>query len=79
MVDQLKESLPGMFRQSPPWFALLVVVGGFLAYLDRQEGRVIDREKRAESLSSLRIDTCHQVQTEATRAISELNKVMKEQ
>lgn len=68
-----------MFRASPPWFALLMVVAGFLAYLDRQEGRVIEREERMDAVSELRIDTCHDVQAQSTAAIKELNRVLLEQ
>jgi len=79
MVDKLKESLPSMFKASPPWFALLLVVGGFLAYLDRQESRVIDREKRMDAVSELRIANCHGVQAASTAAIKELNRVLLDQ
>jgi len=79
MVEKIKESLPNMFKASPPWFALLMVVGGFLAYLDRQEGRIIDREKRAETIDNLRIENCHKVQAESTAVIKELNATLMEQ
>lgn len=79
MVEKLKEALPDMWRSSPPWFALLAVIVLFLLYLDRQESRVIEREKRAEALSSFRIETCHAVQAESTDAIKRLNEVLSEQ
>lgn len=79
MVDQLKKALPDMWRNSPPWFALMAVVVLFLVYLDRQETRTVAREQRAEMLSALRIDTCHAVQAEATEAIRNLTTVLQEQ
>ena len=79
MVDQLKKALPDMWRNSPPWFALMAVVVLFLVYLDRQETRTVAREQRAEMLSALRIETCHEVQAQATEAINSLTKVLHEQ
>lgn len=79
MVEKINEALPSMFRASPPWFALLAVVAGFLGFLDRQEGRIVEREKRAEVLANLRIETCHNVQGEATAAIRELNRILTDQ
>ena len=79
MVEEIKKSLPAMWKSSPPWFALLAVVTMFLFYLDRQESRVIQREQRMEALSSLRIETCHAIQEQSTTAIKELNEVLREQ
>lgn len=79
MVEKIKEALPDMWRNSPPWFALMAVVVLFLFYLDRQETRAVEREKRAETLANFRINTCHTVQAEATEAIRELAKTLTEQ
>jgi len=79
MVEKIKESLPEMWRNSPPWFALMAVVVLFLFYLDRQENRAIEREKRFEVVSSLRIQTCHDVQAKSTQAIENLNIVLNQQ
>lgn len=79
MVKAIKENLPDMWKASPPWFALLAVVVLFLFYLDRQEQRVIEREKRAEKLSEMRIETCHLVQVKSTKAIEDLNAILREQ
>lgn len=75
----MKQSLPEMWRQSPPWFALLVVVGLFVAYIDRQEQRVIDRMKRTETLSISNIAAFEKLQSESTMAIKELNVILRDQ
>ena len=79
MVDQIKKALPDMWRNSPPWFALMAVVVLFLVYLDRQEERAINRERRLETLSDLRIKQCHDIQQKSTQAIEKLNATLSQQ
>ena len=79
MVKQIQEALPDMWKNSPPWFALLAVILIFVGYMDRQDSRMIDREKRSEQLADLRIEQCHDVQAKANEALIKLADVLNQQ
>lgn len=79
MVKQIQEKLPEMFKASPPWFAVLFVVGIFMFYIDRQEERGLRSVAAVDLVTKQRIEQCHAVQIESTAAIKQLNQVLSEQ
>ena len=50
-------------KQAPHWAALVLVVGGFLWYLDRSSNT-------DDLVAKQRIDACHQVQTRSNEVLT---------
>lgn len=78
-IEASSKDLTKIWAAAPQWATLVIVVVAFTVYLDRHEGREIEREKRLEKLADIRIEQCHAVQEEANRVMLELTHVLQEQ
>ena len=65
-----------LLYQIPHMIALLVVVGVFVFYIDRQEERFAIRLTQSDKVDDLRIDTCHAVQEQSVTAVRDLTEQM---
>lgn len=79
MTEKLKEALPEMWKASPPWFAMILVVCIFIYYQDRQANRVLESQKAMQAVSDLRIQAFQDVQEQSTEAMKTLSTTLQKQ
>jgi hypothetical protein len=68
-----------LVKQAPYLVCLLIIVGGFLVFMERRESREIDANRSADQIAQLRIDVCHDVQERSIRVMDEFNVVVRQQ
>ena len=61
---------------APHWFALLMVVGAFLIYLERHDQSVSRMSASKDILAVQRIEQCHRVQERGYDSMERLNATM---
>ena len=90
MNDQLKIGLPksvsssltglgSAMKHAPALLAIIILVGGFLWYLERHDVRESAEHSRVDQLASLRIQTCHALQERSVQSIEILNETLRDQ
>jgi len=71
--DSIVGTLLKILKDRPDFILMLLVVGGFLYYMDVQDQRAADAAEReaarADLVAEQRIATCHDMQHQATEAM----------
>ena len=71
-MENVFNSLLAVLKRRPDIILMITLVFGFLYYLDRSEDRHAVQSEKGENLATLRIDTCHDMQDQATAAMNNL-------
>ena len=71
-MENVFNSLIAVLRRRPDIILMITLVFGFLYYLDRSEDRHAAQSEKGEHLATLRIDTCHETQDQATASMNNL-------
>ena len=79
MQAKLEKHAATLSQQAPHWVCLLLVVSGFLYYLDRIDERQSIEANRVDHVAVQRIDACHDVQERAISTMTELTVIAREQ
>ena len=61
---------------APHWFALLMVVGAFLLYLERHDKAYAEMSASKDTLAVQRIAQCHSVQERGYESMDRLNATL---
>jgi len=71
-MENVFNSLIAVLRRRPDIILMITLVFVFLYYLDRSEDRHAAQSEKGEHLATLRIDTCHETQDQATASMNNL-------
>lgn len=64
-----EKSIESIATRAPHWAALVLIVGGFLYFMDRQQAT-------ADLVADQRIETCHAAQERATAVLDRLDQTL---
>lgn len=76
-MENIFDSLLTVLKRRPDIILMITLVFGFLYYLDRSEDRHAAQSEKGEHLATLRIDTCHDMQDQATEAMNNLANALR--
>jgi len=78
--DSIIGSILIVLKRRPDILALLLIVGGFLYYLDRHDTQLqaaqAVREARGDIVANQRIEVCHDVQEQAVDALERVAEML---
>ena len=78
--DSVIGSILVVLKRRPDILALLLIVGGFLYYLDRHDSQLQAaqsvRDAREDIVANQRIQTCHDVQERAILSLERVSEVL---
>lgn len=61
-IPDTASALRSLSDKAPHWLALLLVVGGFLAYLYKHDQMMLEQTRTGDLVAMQRINECHSVQ-----------------
>lgn len=72
-----EKTVSTLAQQAPHWVCLLIVVGGFLYYLDRIDERSATKAQKTDLVAVQRIESCHSIQDQSIKVMGELSATLK--
>ena len=74
--ENITKAAEKLATNAPHWVVLLITVGAFLFYLERQDMREMERLTRTDLVAEQRIESCHDVQERSIQVMSNLTEAI---
>jgi uncharacterized protein HemX len=79
LQSAVTKSATTLATTAPHWVCLILVVGGFLWYLDRKDQIDSNNQDRSDLVAIQRIDNCHSVQERSIVVMEDLTTIIARQ